>query len=249
MTQSRLPLDWMTTSDPNVHIYARTDLKSLISTDWFEPAFWHLKQQISGTSQGRFTTYFIDYKDHNNLQKNMVLRHYYRGGLVRHISKDKFVYTGIEKTRCYMELEMLAQMTALGLPVPKPVAARIRRQGLFCTNDILIETIAGAKDGYHRLRAGKLSEKTWFDIGATIKRFHQENVFHSDLNIHNILIDGDHKVYLIDFDNCCFRAQDGKWPQQNLQRLLRSLEKESANFSDFRFVASNWQQLLAGYHS
>lgn len=238
----------MVSADPSVHIYARTDLKKQITSDWFEPTYWQQKHQITGTSEGRFTTYFIDYQDINRKTKNMVLRHYYRGGLVRHMSRDKFVYTGIEQTRCYLELEMLAKMSALGLPVPTPVAARVKRLGhFFCTNDILIETIPSAEDGFHRLIKAPIADDVWVNIGQTIRRFHNENVHHSDLNIHNILIDNSNNIYLIDFDNCCFKEMHLKRCNENLERLLRSLRKEQGRHANFHFSEHNWQALLAGY--
>lgn len=248
LTKTNLPLNWLETTDHTNFIYSRADLKGLITADWFEPHFWGSQHKITGSSKGRFTTYFIDYTDVNGATKNMVLRHYYRGGLVRHISKDKFIFTGIERTRCYYELDMLAKMTALGLPVPIPVAARVQRHGFsLCSKDILIETIAGAKDGFHHLIDQPIAASTWFEIGKTIKRFHNENVFHSDLNIHNILIDNQQAVYLIDFDNCEFRPKDDKWPQQNLARLHRSLLKEQGLHEVFHFGDNDWQALLDGY--
>jgi len=169
---------------------------------------------------------------------------------VQKISKDRFVYTGLEKTRSIAELKMLEQMRELALPVPKPLAARVERVGLLqYRNDILIETIPGTKDGFKILKKNKLSSKTWFNIGTTIRRFHDQGVFHSDLNIHNILIDKNDCIHVIDFDRCEFRNQADDWKKQNLQRLQRSLLKEKGLHSDFNYTTKDWQQLMAGYNS
>jgi len=179
----------------------------------------------------------------------MVLRHYYRGGLIRHFSRDSFVYTGLARTRSVAEFNMLARMHALGLPVPRPIAAKVERiNGLWCRNDILIETIEGARDGFQRLKADSLSPETWLNIGRTIRRFHDLGVDHTDLNIHNIMLDKESNVFLIDFDRCLFRSQTGDWKEKNLQRLQRSLLKEKNLHLDFNYSAMDWQQLLAGYH-
>ena len=178
----------------------------------------------------------------------MVLRHYYRGGLVRHLSKDAFVYTGLENTRSLAELKMLQQMRELNLPVPNPIAARVERvKGLWCRNDILIETLDNTTDGFHLLKQQGLSDATWFAIGATIRRFHNAGVYHSDLNIHNLLIDEAERVFLIDFDRCGFRAQEKRWQDENLARLHRSLLKEQGLHTDFNFTPDGWRQLMAGY--
>lgn len=54
---------------------------------------------------------------------------------------------------------------------------------------------------------------------------HQVGVNHTDLNIHNILIDDKDRVWIIDFDKCRFETS-GDWKHQNLDRLKRSFEKE-----------------------
>lgn len=245
--QESLPLGWAKADRDNEHIYARDELKTLITSEWFEPEFWQQQNQIVGHSHGRNTTYFLRYND-DEYSLDMVLRHYYRGGLVRHVSRDNFIYTGVKKTRCYKELQMLADMAAMGLPVPKPVAARIVRHRFgLCTNDILIETIHGAKDGYNYLKDNPFSEVLWQDLGATIARFHQHGVYHSDLNIHNVLVDEQQKIYLIDFDNCEFRQPQDKWQKENLSRLLRSLLKEKEKHSTFHFEDKDWQALMTGY--
>jgi 3-deoxy-D-manno-octulosonic acid kinase len=39
----------------------------------------------------------------------------------------------------------------------------------------------------------------------------------------------------------------GNWQQANLERLLRSFNKESQLHTSFHFVPENWQALMAGY--
>lgn len=240
-------MDWVKSANPNVRIYARSDLITEVDEAWFEPGHWQRYKAVVGESKGRNTTYFIAHKRADNSTLNMVLRHYYRGGLVRKFSDDKFVYTGLRQTRSVKELTMLTAMCDLGLPVPKPVAARVVKSGLSCSNDILIETIPNTKDGYNHLKSSPLSDEVWLRIGTTIKQFHQAGVYHSDLNIHNILIDTNGKVFLIDFDNCQFRPNPDKWSQNNILRLRRSLDKEKSLLPKFNFSDENWQTLLTGY--
>jgi len=250
LTDLSTPLNWFQSTSKPYTLIARPELRAQVGIDWFEPEFWQEKGAVAGLSHGRYITYFVSYQMPQQPELNMVLRHYYRGGLIQKISKDKFVYTGLHKTRAVAELIMLEKMRELGLPVPKPIAARVERVGLFnCRNDILIETIKDAVDGFKLLKKSNLSSDTWFNIGATIRRFHVQGVYHSDLNIHNILIDRDQQVYVIDLDRCEFREPSDDWQQQNLQRLQRSLNKEKGLFPDFNYANTDWQQLMAGYNS
>ncbi len=54
---------------------------------------------------------------------------------------------------------------------------------------------------------------------------HNAGVNHTDLNIHNILIDDQDKVWIIDFDKC-YKQEHGEWKKHNLERLKRSFKKE-----------------------
>ncbi len=247
---------WHKTTENGQTILAHLSVPDTVISKWFDASYWNEQNAITGESKGRNTTYFIKYNSESeqaSSERHFVLRHYYRGGLVSKILHDEFLFTGINKTRSFAELIMLQKMVDLGLPVPKPIAAMVTKvAGLWCRNDILIERIADAKDGYHWLLAQELSNDTWQTIGATIKRFHECGVFHSDLNIHNIMIDNNGSVFLIDFDRCEFKSPEISksakgWKQANLDRLLRSLNKELSKDNVFNFNDANWQQLLLGY--
>ncbi|MGM0648706.1 MAG: lipopolysaccharide kinase InaA family protein, partial [Bacteroidota bacterium] len=53
---------------------------------------------------------------------------------------------------------------------------------------------------------------------------------HVDLNARNILIDPQHKPWLIDLDRCRLRRPGG-WQNANLNRLERSLHKFNPSVS------------------
>ena len=61
------------------------------------------------------------------------------------------------------------------------------------------------------------------------------------------LIDDKEKVWLIDFDQGEQRDPQQTWQQANLNRLLRSFNKENAKLPVFHWQADNWQFLLEGY--
>ncbi|MEN9502084.1 MAG: hypothetical protein RI964_1369 [Pseudomonadota bacterium] len=210
-------------------------------TEQFEPSWWRARNTITGQSVGRGTTWFLRLED-----KELVLRHYYRGGLVGQLLGDRYLFNGIHNSRAVVECELLINMQHQGLPVPKPWAVRIQRSGIFYRMDILLERIHQAQDLVHLLRQQALTAAQWQMIGQTIRRFHQAGIDHADLNAHNILMDQAQQAWLIDFDKGRQRSA-GKWQQHNLDRLLRSLRKEAALHTVFNWQPADWQALLAGY--
>ena len=64
--------------------------------------YWQQKNAITGTAQGRGTTYFIKHSDNE-----WVLRHYYRGGLIGRFINDSYFFTGLTKTRAAQEFSLL----------------------------------------------------------------------------------------------------------------------------------------------
>ena len=53
-------------------------------------------------------------------------------------------------------------------------------------------------------------------------------------------------MWVIDFDKGAIRAS-GEWQKANLERLLRSFNKEAQLHTSFHFVPENWQTLMKGY--
>jgi 3-deoxy-D-manno-octulosonic acid kinase len=144
-------------------------------------------------------------------------------------------------------MRLLNSLFTLGLPVPRAAAAHIQQHGLIYSADIILEKIPNAQDAYSLLSAGTLSSLIWQKIGAVIKQLHDKQVFHHDLNIHNIMLDKKNKVWLIDFDKC--RVQNGEyWKSKNLQRLLRSLRKEKSKNPRFHWHEGEWQYFIEGYN-
>jgi len=220
-----------------------------INSNWFDANYWISNDRIEGQSRGRHTTWFLktplleQVVDQNQI---WVLRHYYRGGLIAKVNNDKFLYTGIENTRCYREIKLLQQMLKLNLPVPTPIAGRLIKTGLFYRADLLMDKLQ-AKDLVTLLKTAPLATSLWEKIGSIIAQFHSKGIYHADLNAHNIMIDVAENIYLIDFDRCQIKAVDPSWQQQNLQRLQRSFLKEKGLFQSLNFDEKNWQSLNQGY--
>lgn len=232
-------------SGDNYKIFVDKDLAEQVNKSWFQSDYWQSNNAIVGESSGRNTAYFIDY---SNLK--MVLRRYYRGGLMAKLSRDSYLFTGYSSARAYSEIYMLNAMIQRDLPVPKPLAAMVEKSALFWyKNAILIERIEDAIDGFHDLLVKPWRPDLWHKLGLMIKQFHLEGVYHSDMNIHNLLLDSNEKFWMIDFDKCRFRDHTSDWQQETINRLKRSLLKEKSKHAEFHFSEANWQALLDGYNS
>ena len=218
-------------------------------TSFFDPDFWQRQNRVSGLAQGRGTTWFLDTKDLFGV--NCALRHYYRGGLWGRINRDHYQFTSLEHTRSFAEFRLLEKLHRAGLPVPKPIGAKVQKNRLGGYQaDILTEKIEHARDLTAFLQQAELSVQGWQQIGRLIRKLHDLQICHTDLNAHNILIQQQHedeKYWLLDFDKCGQKSGDF-WKRENLQRLHRSFIKETERMN-IRFDPQNWQHLLSGYEA
>ena len=195
-----------------------------------------------GQASGRGTTHFVRFN-----QSSAVLRHYHRGGMMASLSKDRYWWSGVYATRSWREWYLLVKLKDWDLPVPRVIASRAVRHGLVYTADILMEKIEDTKTLTSVLKQQKLDDSQWRKIGATVRRFHQRGVYHDDLNAHNILLDTNSEVYLIDFDKGRLRQTQRSWQLQNLNRLQRSLNKIRQQDNKVNFEPADWEHLVSGY--
>ncbi|MFD2167360.1 3-deoxy-D-manno-octulosonic acid kinase [Thalassotalea euphylliae] len=209
--------------------------------DMCQPEYWLAKDLVVGQAQGRGTTYFVE---HNEQQ--WVLRHYYRGGLVGKFINDSYFFSGLESTRAIREFSLLLKLKELGLPAPTPVACQITRHGLWYRGDIITTRIENAQDLFAKLVHTPCNQGMWHEIGRCIAAFHNAQVYHHDLNIHNILIDDEDKVWLIDFDQGAIKS-GSDFKQGNLDRLKRSFTKELSTHPQLHWSEQEWQMLIDGY--
>ena len=226
----------------NCYLISSHRLERELSTDVFDIPQPHL-QQRNPASGGRAQVFFIELGS-----ERAVLRHYYRGGMIAKFTDDHFLWTGINNTRAVREYRLLEWMTEKKLPVPVPLAARIIRSGAFYTCDLITREVVESETLATKLQYSAIDNDEWHRIGVAIKKLHNHNVWHSDLNANNILLTN--TVTVIDFDRCRIRPDkrnDKRWQQDNIARLHRSLDKLTALGSIKHFTVSGWQALLSGY--
>lgn len=88
--------------------------------------------------------------------------------------------------------------------------------------------IENAQDLTALLQTQTLPKETWMQIGRLIRKLHDLQICHTDLNAHNILLqqtEQGQKCWLLDFDKCGEKNLQ-ILKVQNLNRLKRSFEKK-----------------------
>lgn len=129
---------------------------------------------------------------------NIVVKHYMRGGLMRHLSRRLHLRRG--SCRGELEFRMLKSLRADGFPVPEPLGWAERGHLLVQTWLFLAE-IPRAKtlaqlDQSDPAQALELLPK----VSELINRLIEQKIHHVDLHPGNVLVDEKNNVHLIDFD-------------------------------------------------
>lgn len=185
----------------------------------FAPEFYGANAQRVGGQGGRGAAWFVRGEFGDG-----VLRHYRRGGRMAWVSEDKYLWRGRSQVRSLREFALLREMRAAGLPVPTPLAASYRRAGASYRADLLMQRLADVESFLELVRS-RQTKAPWRHVGATIARFHRLGLHHADLNAHNLLIDSQNTVFVIDWDKARIEPAPGAWCDRVLDRLQRSLRK------------------------
>ncbi|MBA3485991.1 MAG: 3-deoxy-D-manno-octulosonic acid kinase [Lysobacter sp.] len=188
------------------------------SPDWFSPSFWGEKARPV-ESGGRGGAWFVDAPFGPS-----VLRCYLRGGLVAHFNRDRYWWRAAAHTRSFAEFRLTRAAFAKGVPVPQPIAAYYRRDGLHYRAAILVERLEDVRTLADRAAVAG-DGAPWEEAGRLIARAHRAGLDHADLNAHNLLFDATGRGWVIDLDRGCMHIPATGWRERNLARLKRSLIK------------------------
>jgi 3-deoxy-D-manno-octulosonic acid kinase len=186
----------------------------------FDPASYGLRAQPVQAMGGRGAAWFVQ-----GSFGDAVLRRYRRGGWMARASGDAYLWQGEPRVRSLREFALMQRLHALALPVPSPVAAYYRREGLRYRAAILVERIARATPFANRVCPDP-GLAPWATVGAAIGRCHRLGARHADLNANNILLDAAGGAWIIDWDKGRMEPAPGEWCHRVLERLRRSLYKE-----------------------
>lgn len=211
----------------------------LFDTRWLHAS----GQLISANHLGRGQVDIFGYLEHT-----LVLRHYHRGGLVRRLSKDQYLWQGLLRSRPWQEFEVLSKLAEIGLPAPIPYACRVSRKGMTYSGSLITHFIPESMTLAEKLCVEEVPDTQWHALGVCIKEFHDAGLSHSDLNANNVLLTTDGKIHMIDFDKACFKSGHGRtWKVASLKRLRRSIMKCGIGTDTFFFSPASWECLKAGY--
>lgn len=206
----------------------------------FDAAYLRREGRALGERTGRGAVCLLD-RD----REQWVLRHYHRGGIVARFVDDHYVWTGVDRARPFREWRLLARLGMLGLPAPRPIAARVVRELGLYRADLVTRYLPDTRPLSALLDTGADLDRVWRDIGRMVRAFHDHGVQHPDLTAHNILLDLTGRPFLVDFDNAKLRPP-GAWRDAGLARLERSLRKVALETGS-EFDADGWRELEAGY--
>lgn len=216
------------------------------SPEWFDPVALARSGRARAGAAGRGATVSFDADG-----QTLVLRHFRRGGAVRDVLGDRYLRCGLARSRPARELALLVHMHRAGLPVPRPVGARVRPTSTaspFYRGDLVTEYLPATRTLAERLReAGGTPPSLWYRLGTHLARFHAAGIDHADLNAHNVLVAADGAIHLVDFDRGHLRGRAGRWCGANLRRLRRSLDKLAGADPGCAFSQADWDELVRGY--
>lgn len=160
-----------------------------------------------------------------------IMRRYYRGGLVRHFVRDLY---WDQPPRPFVELSYTEIARQRGVPTVEVLGAAVEwvscglYRGVFVTREA-----PGFMNLWEWLRTkptGAKREAVLATVARVIAQLHDAGIAHMDLNLTNILAQGDTvtpAALLIDFDRARLFSEPLPHSQRkrNLRRLRRSLDK------------------------
>ncbi|MBA58552.1 MAG: 3-deoxy-D-manno-octulosonic acid kinase [Gammaproteobacteria bacterium] len=175
----------------------------------------------------------------------LVHKSYRRGGLAGKIVSDKYLWTGLNKTRSFKEFFALKNMREEDLPVPRPIAARVIRHIYYYRAELITEKIDNANTLGEHLEKGTITTEIAKDTGTAIRSFHNHGFKHPDLNVENIVITNGGKIFLLDFDKAKPRKKKIQ-DSSDINRLRRSITKVSIKKGKV-FPSQAWKKLTEAY--
>ncbi len=161
----------------------------------------------------------------------VVIKQYFRGGILRHVNRRTYLYTG--KPRSQTEFEMLARVRQIGVPAPEPVAFAVKGRLLYHAWLVTKELPNVQALPELSLHAPESARAVIPAVGRQVRMLIREGIYHVDLHPGNVLVDKYHNVYFIDFDKA---HVSGYSKQKLLQRYAERWARAARKYDLPEFV-------------
>ena len=167
----------------------------------------------------------------------LVIKHYRRGGFIRHFNKK--TYLGFGKPRCQIEFEMLNHVRDIGISAPQPIAfghhGRLFYQCWLATRMIHSHRTLVQLSKTNLTGSLAVIES----VANQIDRLIQTGIRHIDLHPGNVIVDPENNIYFIDFDKAAIsRMSKASLRSHYLERWKRAVIKH-------RLAPELWKKLEA----
>lgn len=128
----------------------------------------------------------------------VAVKHYFRGGVIRHFNKQLYVKCG--KTRSQIEYEILKRAGDIGIRVPAPLVYAYKGFPLY--KAWLVTRKIEARQTLVQLSTSDLNHacKVMKNVIEQLSLLIHHKILHVDLHPGNVVIDTTGNAYLVDFD-------------------------------------------------
>ena len=155
---------------------------------------------------------------------SVVVKHYTRGGLIRHVVTRRYVKWG--KTRSQVEYEILQKAKDLDVNVPEPIAfayqGRLLYKAWLVTREIDHQQTLAELSCLDEKHARMAMKAVGIQVAALIKN----HIHHADFHPGNVLVDRADRVFIIDFDKAYVSpGSKNKLREKYLVRWKRAVTK------------------------
>jgi 3-deoxy-D-manno-octulosonic acid kinase len=154
----------------------------------------------------------------------VVVKHYKRGGLWGRLVRRRYLKWG--KSRSQLEFELLQKARDLGVNVPEPLLYANR--GFLIYHAWLVTREIKSPLSLARLSLDdeKRSRRVMASVIEQISRLIDHRIRHVDLHPGNVVVDGQDRVFLLDFDKGkIFQGDKSKLRDRYIKRWQRAVSK------------------------
>jgi tRNA A-37 threonylcarbamoyl transferase component Bud32 len=177
---------------------------------------------------------------HENSEEHVVVRKYFRGGVLGRFLRDKYLNLGTP--RPLKELAVSEFAHAHDIPTPDILAAAVEKVGpFFYKGALAMREIQPGRDlqtelldsGHSPGREALEKKRQAISLlGSLVAKMHAAGIYHADLHLKNILISDGHArptLYVLDLDAARILRPFSDFRRcLNLMRLYRSARKVNA---------------------